>query len=305
MPDVDDSTGDHAPGSARWLVRDDAEYPRLLGEIYDPPPGLWILGSITAADDDAVAVVGSRRASGYGLAVAERLGRELAAVGLTVVSGLALGIDGAAHRGALAGGGRTIAVLGSGIDDIYPPRHRQLAAAIALQGAVISEFRPGTPPFAGNFPRRNRIVAGLVRAVVVVEAGEQSGSLITARLALEGGRDVYAVPGEVGLERTRGVHRLLKQGAGLVEGVEEVLLGSFPKRLASKSETGQTRRSIDAPSSDSRHLLDCFDATVVPVDRLIELSCLAPARVLELLLDLEMSGRVRRHPGPAYSRVPA
>ena len=208
------------------LTLEDDRYPHALRFIFDPPPLLYVRGRLERADLEAIAIVGSRDASPYGLSTAERLGRELAAEGVTVVSGLAIGIDAAAHRGALAAGGRTIAVLGSGIDRIYPLRHTRLAAEIAESGAVVSELPFGTPPLAHHFPLRNRIVCGLSLGVVVVEATEKSGSLITARLALEQGRSVLAVPGEAGLDRTRGVHRLIRRGATLVENVGSEYLAS-------------------------------------------------------------------------------
>ena len=279
----------------------DEGYPSLLREIRDPPPELMVLGGLEPGDVRAVAVVGSRHPSVYGLMTAERLGGELAAAGVTVVSGLAIGIDGAAHRGALAAGGRTIAVLGSGIDRLFPAQHRELAQSIARQGAVISEFPLGTEPYPGNFPRRNRIVSGLARAVVVVEASERSGSLITARLAAEQGRDVYSVPGEVCLERTRGTHRLLRQGAAPVETALDVLQGTFGERMTSDPDGSPSKRPIAGLSDDERRLIDGFDATLVPLDRLIAGSGFSAGRVLELLLTLEVQGIVRRHPGPAYS----
>jgi DNA processing protein len=291
----------HARATPAVVRLADDDYPPLLREIHDPPPELMLLGRLEPGDVRAVAVVGSRHPSEYGLMTAERLGGELAAAGVTVVSGLALGIDGAAHRGALAAGGRTIAVLGSGLDRIFPAQHRELATMIAGQGAVVSEFALGTEPYPGNFPRRNRIVSGLARAVVVVEAGERSGSLITARLAGEQGRDVYSVPGEVCLERTRGTHRLLRQGAAPVETALDVLQGTFGERLTADPDGRSAKRPIAGLGDDERRMIDCFDRTLVPLDRLIAASRLSAERVLELLLTLEVQGIVRRHPGPAYS----
>ncbi len=281
----------------------DAGYPKALRATFDPPSVLYVGGELLPDDVQAVAVVGSRHASAYGLSAAEAIARDLASAGVTVVSGLAVGIDSAAHRGALAAGGRTIAVLGCGIDVAYPRRNQKLACEIAKQGAVVSEFNPGTPPEAWRFPRRNRIVAGLSLGVVVVEAGEKSGSLITARLGLEAGRDVFAVPGEIGLARTRGTHRLLREGAKLVECGADVLEEVAPWLLP-PSASGQPRSPDGEPSPEARSVLEAFDGSVVHVDRLIARSGLGAARTLEILLDLELRGAVRRHPGMLYSRAP-
>jgi DNA processing protein len=282
------------------LSLDDARYPKGLRFTADPPPVLYVKGRIEPADTEAIAVVGSRVASTYGLAVAERLARELAEQGITVVSGLAVGIDAAAHHGALDGGGRTIAVLGCGIDQVYPFHHRRLAAEIARRGALVSELRLGTPPLGPNFPRRNRIVSGLALGVVVVEASERSGSLITARLALEQGREVFAVPGEAGLDRTRGTHRLLRQGACLVEGAADVIEDALPWRVERvKSGSQKPGSSI---SSDAVRMLAAFENVAEHVDRLIERSGFDPSRALQALLELELTGEVLRQPGMTYAR---
>lgn len=200
----------------------DSRYPQRLGEIHDPPGALWRRGGL-GLDGQTVAIVGSRAATPAGLVVARQLSRDLAERGYTIVSGLAAGIDGAAHQAALDAGGSTLAVLGCGVDVAYPSRHRALAEAIAEAGALVSEFPPGTPPRSWHFPLRNRIISGLSRAVIVVEASERSGSLITARLALEQGRDVLAVPGSVASGRYRGCHALIRDGARLVETVNDVV----------------------------------------------------------------------------------
>jgi DNA processing protein len=210
------------------ITCEDPLYPRNLLNIYDYPPFLYLNGSLSP-EETAVAVVGSRLASAYGRYVTEKLSRELALKGITVVSGLARGIDAAAHRGALAGRGRTVAVLGCGLDVVYPQENEELAAAIAAQGALITEFPFGTPPNAPNFPARNRIISGISLGVVVVEAGEKSGSLITARIAAEQGRSVFAVPGTIESAGSRGTHRLIKQGAKLIENVEDILEEILPQ----------------------------------------------------------------------------
>ena len=283
------------------LTIEDEGYPVGLRFIHDPPPVLYVKGALVPADVEAIAVVGSRAASAYGLAVAEAIGRGLGSAGVTVVSGMAVGVDGAAHRGALAGGGRTIAVLGCGIDTAYPSRHRRLAHEIASAGAVLSELPIGTAPEAYHFPRRNRLVAGLSLGVVVVEASERSGSLITARLALEQGREVLAVPGEVGLSRTRGTHRLIRQGARLVETAEDVIEDTMAWR--SPERGGAARASAkEAISPDGSRILAAFEDTVEHVDRLIARGGFGAARTLEVLLELEMAGWIIRHPGMQFSR---
>jgi len=279
------------------LCPSDERYPVGLRWIHDPPRALYVRGTLVEEDRPALAIVGSRKASAYGRAVAERIAGELARDGVTVVSGLAVGIDEAAHRGALRAGGRTIAVLGSGIDRIYPPQNRRLADEIAERGAVVSELPPGTPPLAHHFPRRNRLVSGLSLGVVVVEANEKSGSLITARLALEQGREVCAVPGEVGLDRTKGVHALIRRGAKLVETgadvIEEVMSWRAPPHPNPLPLRGR---------GDTCAVLAAFESTIEHVDRLIERSGLESARVLERLLALELDGRVVRHAGMLFEK---
>ena len=198
------------------------DYPKVLLEIPDPPPYLYVKGELRGSET-AVAVVGSRRASTYGMLTTTRLATELAAHGVTVVSGMARGVDTAAHRGALSGGGRTIGVLGCGIDVVYPPENRKLFEEMAEKGALVSEFPLGTLPLAENFPRRNRIISGMSRGVLVVEAMENSGSLITAQFALDQGREVFAIPGNINTSSSRGANRLIKQGAKLVESVDDIL----------------------------------------------------------------------------------
>src|SRR5262245_56684830 len=206
----------------RVLAWFDARFPALLGAITDGPPALWYQGQLNALDGPMVAIVGSRAASAVALETATRLAADLASRGITVVSGLARGVDSAAHRGAMKTG-RTVAVLGSGLDRMYPPEHVDLAREIAEQGAVVSEYAPGTPPFHSNFPMRNRLISGLSRAVVVIEASENSGSLITASCALEQGREVMAVPGNVLTGRNRGGHALIRDGAKIVESADDIV----------------------------------------------------------------------------------
>jgi DNA processing protein len=282
----------------RAVLQGDAAYPPALLEIVDPPPVLWVAGTASALIPMAVAIVGSRAGSPYALSVAERLGADLAARGITVVSGLARGVDSAAHRGALSVGGVTVGVLGCGADKIYPPEHAGLAAEMIRQGAIVSELMPGTVPRPGFFPRRNRIISGLVRAVVVIEAGERSGSLITARCALEQGRDVLAVPGNVLSGRNRGGHALLRDGARLVETAGDILdeLGLGPW-----SDGG-----LVTPGSDA--VTDPVLAALVPGEPsdLGQISArlgLSAGELLPRLLELELSGSLRREPGGRFVRL--
>lgn len=209
---------------ARFVSLDDPLYPPRLAEIYDPPLALFIRGDLHESDQYCVGIVGTRKATAYGLRMAERLGGELAARGLTVVSGMAQGIDAAAHRGALEAGGRTIAVLGSGVDIVFPAEHAELMQRIIKQGCALSPFPMGMKPLKGNFPQRNRIISGISLGIVVVEAPPGSGSLITARHAAEQGREVYAVPGQVGQRNSLGPHALIREGAKLAETVEDILV---------------------------------------------------------------------------------
>jgi len=291
-----DAAARHGLAALPWF---DARYPPLLSQIPDPPVVLWFKGDVTHASRPAVAVVGSRRATPAGLAVAGSLSRDLAAAGLVIVSGLARGVDAAAHEGALSAGGQTVAVLGCGLDRIYPPEHEELASRIAASGAVISELPPGVPPLPHQFPLRNRIISGLSRAVVVIEAGDKSGSLITARAALEQGRDVLAVPGSVASGRYRGSHALLKDGARLVETVEDVL-----------SELGwkPSADGVGAGASDKASQVSALEAEMATGEpyALEDLGSRTGRSAPDLLADLtalELAGRVVRIAGGAFVRL--
>ena len=282
-----------ADGGVHLVAWNDASYPAALSVIVDPPPVLWVRGNPGALVSRAVAIVGSRAGSEYGLAVAERLAADLASRDVVVISGLARGIDSAAHRGALAAQGTTVAVLGCGADVIYPSEHRELARRIEAAGAVVSELVPGTPPQKQFFPLRNRIISGLSRAVLIVEAGEKSGSLITARCALEQGRDVLAVPGNVLSGRNRGGHALLKDGAKIVESADDIL------------------EELGVPCAGTRRANEPEDAVLAglpagescDLDVLAERTGLASARLLPRLFELELAGLVRRVGGGRFTRV--
>lgn len=299
---------------------EDAVYPRNLLNIYDFPPLLYVKGSLRPAEV-CVAVVGSRLASVYGKYTTEKISRELALQGITVVSGLARGIDAAAHRGALAAKGRTIAVMGCGLDIVYPPENEDLAVAVADNGALITEFPFGTRPNPPNFPMRNRIISGVSLGVVVVEAGEKSGSLITARIAAEQGRSVFAVPGEIGAAGSKGTHRLIKQGAVLIENVEDILDEILPQAGGSllaanapppspdggltpdSGEGGRPAPGDPAGLDDrERKLLSLISSRPVDIDTLIASSGLAAQEVLNALLVLELRGLIRQLPGKQFQR---
>jgi DNA processing protein len=268
----------------------DVRYPFLLAAIPDPPPVLWVRGSVPVLARPAVAIVGSRAATAYGLAMARRLAWDLAAAGTVVVSGLARGVDSAAHAGAIGARGCTIAVLGSGLDRVYPPEHRDLAAEIVRDGAVVSEFPPGVPPLKHHFPLRNRLISGLASAVVVVEAPLKSGALITASSALEQGRDVLVVPGQAG-GRNRGGHQLIRDGAKVVESADDILV-----EVGVSSSSGPAR-DVD-PSLD--RLLEVADFTV---DDVAQRTGEPAAVVLARLLELELHGKVQRVGGGRFVRV--
>jgi len=284
------------PGHAVVTLADET-YPRPLLEIADPPAVLYAHGRIELLARAALAIVGSRNATQQGEANAEALARALSEAGLTIVSGVALGIDAAAHRGGLAGAGSTIAVLGTGIDVAYPSRNATLAAEIAERGLLISEFPLGTAPAAQNFPRRNRLISGLARGCLVVEAALASGSLITARAAAEQGREVFAIPGSIHSPLSKGCHALIKSGAKLVESAEDVLAelsGFRPSGFAS------TRQSI--PNADPG-LLGHMGHDPVDVDSLCSRAGMSAEQVSSELLRLELDGRVAVLPGGLYQRL--
>jgi DNA processing protein len=252
-------------------------------------------------DDAAVAIVGSRRATAYGEAVARELAGELARRGITIVSGLARGIDAAAHRGALDAGGTTLAVLGSGLDEIYPPEHRELAAEVTTSGALLSEFPLGTAPLRLHFPRRNRIISGLSLGVVVVEAGVKSGALITAHHALEQGREVFAVPGRVHAQYSEGSNRLIKAGAKLVESWEDVLVELVPN-LKGRKRARPAEPPRPELTDDEQRLFDLLAGGPLHIDQLIVKSDWGGGRVAAVLVGLEMKEVVRQTKGKVFER---
>jgi DNA processing protein len=274
----------------------DENYPEGLHHIHDPPPFLFTKGAILRQDRLAVAIVGSRDASSYGLKITREIAEGLARTGVTVVSGLARGIDAEAHHAALSAQGRSLAVLGSGIDVVYPSEHHHLFMRIVEQGAGVSEFFMGTKPDAENFPSRNRIISGLALGTVVVEATEKSGSLITAQAAADQGREVFAVPGPVGA-RSRGTHRLIRDGAKLTERVEDVLEEIAPRLLLRPSSL---TAEVALERSEERVVASLGDETR-HVDDLIGRSGLATSQVLDALLTLELKGVVQQLPGKFYT----
>ena len=290
---------EHLAGlNARLVTQTESEYPERLRQIHDPPPFLYIRGHFTPQDDLAIALVGARTASTYGRKMARELAHELAGCGVCVVSGLARGIDSEAHQASLEAGGRTIAVLGSGLDVMYPREHIALAERIAESGAVVSEFSFGSQPEAGNFPYRNRVISGISLGTVVVEATEKSGSLITAQCALDQNREVFAVPGPVTASRSRGPHRLIKDGAKLVESIDDILSEIAPALARTdRDEKNETSAPVVPLEPDEERVFQLFPEEAVHVDTLITGSGLAPARVLEVLLGLELKGIVTQQPG--------
>jgi DNA processing protein len=286
---------------ATLLCWDDPLFPPLLKEINDPPVILYVLGSPQLLSKPGIAMVGARAASSYGLQVAQRLAMELSRHDLAIVSGLALGIDTAAHRGALAAEGKTIAVMGCGLDIVYPGQNRKLYEQIAASGAVISECPLGTPPDGFRFPARNRIISGLTLGVVVVEAAHRSGTLITAHQALEQGRDVFAIPGRIDSPKSEGCHRLIQEGAKLVHSgadiLEELALNTAPT-----ASPPQTRPQPPLPLEEEKvfSLLEVYPRNI---EEIILASQLPPNRISEILLHLELRGLVASLPGNRYQRL--
>ncbi|MFA5241631.1 MAG: DNA-processing protein DprA [Sulfuricella sp.] len=278
----------------------DTDYPRALLEVPDPPPLLYVKGQRQYLNFPALAIVGSRNATPQGLTNAEDFAHLLSDHGLCIVSGMALGIDGAAHRGGMRGQASSIAVVGTGLDIVYPARHRGLAHELAQKGALVSEFPLGTPSKAQNFPRRNRLISGLSRGCLVVEAALRSGSLITARLAAEQGREVFAIPGSIHSPLAKGCHHLIKQGAKLVESAQDILdeLG-YPSVVASAST------SMPIPASLSKNetlLMQCLGFDPTGIDALVGCSGLTSDSVCAILLTMELAGYVTSLPGGLYQR---
>lgn len=287
----------------RTVTLDDPDYPIPLGEIYDPPPVLYRLGRLMKDESLSIAVVGTRRPTPYGRRMAARLARELTEQGVTVVSGMARGIDTAAHEGALEAGGRTVAVAGCGLFQVYPPEARELQEAIVEKGAVISERPLEDPPLARHFPQRNRVISGLTAGTVVVEAAERSGALITARLAAEQGREVFAVPGRADSNQSKGAHRLLREGAGLVETAQDVIAQLSPSltaRLSPKAAQAETEPFLSGAEAKVFGLVSEEDKQI---EQLIEESRLNPADVSGALMALELKGLIRQFPGKVFSRA--
>lgn len=295
---------------ARIITRADVDYPSLLSELYDPPIVLYVRGDLaTATAQPCLAVVGSRRASTYGLNAAERLARDLAERGLTITSGLARGVDASAHRGALAVNGLTIAVIGTGIEATYPKEHARLADEIAARGSIVSEFPLSTPPLAQNFPYRNRVLSGLCFGILIIEAAEHSGSLITARLAAEQGREVFALPGQITSPNAFGPNLLIKDGAKLVQGWQDVI-EELPREikeviLVNERDNARDHRqpSFDVMTlSESERQVLALLALDAPmhIDELIIASKLSSSELMNTLLELEMKDRIQEFPGKAF-----
>jgi DNA processing protein len=311
---VDEEHGDYDAEAIRDACRDKGidiltenhpSYPRALKEIHDPPGVLFVRGNLLEQDALAIGIVGTRHGTPYGLRQAERLAASLSRAGLTIVSGLARGIDAAAHRGALSAGGRTIAVLASGVMNIYPPEHDKLAEEVAAHGAVISEAPPHMEPLAGTFPQRNRIISGLSLGVIVVEAADRSGALITARHAYEQGKEVFAVPGSVENRTVRGCHRLIRDGAKLVETADDVLEELGPLVEAAKREDGVV---VHHPAELllnelEQQVLSAIPGEATPLDAIIAATGLPVPQVLATVSVLEMRRLVRRLSGTTVMRL--
>ena len=290
---------------ATLLPCTDPAYPPLLRQIADPPMVLFLRGDVNLFNQPQLAMVGSRNPSTEGRRNAEEFAAYLSRCGLSIVSGMAMGIDAASHRGALKGGGATIAVWGTGLDKPYPPSHRELAEEIASRGLLVSEFLPGTPPLPHNFPRRNRIISGLSVGTLVVEAAHTSGSLITARLASEQGREVFAIPGSIHNPLARGCHHLIREGAKLVESAGDILeeLAPLLKLEPANVADASPMPAVAADDPEYRLLLNSMDHAPTSVDSLVERTGLTPDVVSSMLLMLELQGQVEATPGGHYSRV--
>lgn len=293
-----------AQEQAHILVWGDKDYPTSLLQIPDPPPVLYVYGQLATLNSPQLAIVGSRSPTPTGCETTFEFARHLANMGLTITSGMALGIDAASHEGALAATGMTIAVAGTGLDRVYPARHRELAHRIGEQGALISEFPLGTPPLARNFPRRNRIISGLSQGVLVVEAALRSGSLITARQALEQGREVFAVPGSIHNPQARGCNALIRQGAKLVETVDDILeeLVGFETNHVQSGQMGTTDNGFKL-DAEYQTVLESVGFEPTPVDTVVERSGLTAEEVCSMLLMLELQGYIATTSGGHYCQT--
>jgi DNA processing protein len=292
------------PGN-RLLTMLDPDYPQALASIADPPPLLYLKGRPELLSAPALAIVGSRNATQQGMANAEVFAQALSCAGVTIVSGLALGIDAAAHRGALGGTGSTVAVIGTGADTVYPALNHALAHRIAAEGCIVSEYPLGTPPLGHNFPRRNRIISGLAAGVLVVEAAAKSGSLITAQLAAAQGRDVFAIPGSIHASLAKGCHALIKEGAKLVESAADVLgeLRMSPLALGAAAGAAAGPGPERAASAAAQAVLAAMAHEPVDPDTLARRCASAPAQLSLVLLELELAGQVERLPGGLFQRL--
>ncbi len=288
-----------AEKNIRVMTWSDADYPARLREIAQPPPILYLRGELVGEDSWAVAIVGTRRVTSYGRQVAEEIASFLAQNGITVVSGLARGVDGIAHQAALKAGGRTLAILGSGVDRIYPPEHRTLAENITKSGAVISDYPPGTPPESSNFPPRNRIIAGLSMASVIIEAGETSGALITAKFAVDQGREVFALPGNIFAPQSKGPNRLIQQGAHPLLKPRDIL---DVLDLTRVTEHRAARKALPADATESQ-VLDMLSHEPLHVDEIGTQTGLPVAKVSSALVMMELKGIVRHVGGMNYVAV--
>ncbi|MDQ2736181.1 MAG: DNA-processing protein DprA [Pseudomonadota bacterium] len=292
---------DAAGGESRdVIVLGDPRYPQALLQAADPPLVLYAKGRFDLLNATSIAIVGSRNPTAQGLDNARAFAAYLSRAGFVIVSGLALGIDGAAHEGALEGGGGTIAVVGTGLDRVYPARHRALAHRITADGLIVSEFSIGTPALTPNFPIRNRIIAGLSRGTLVVEAAVQSGSLITARLAADNGRDVFAIPGSIHSPQARGCHALIKQGAKLVDAAADIL-EEYAAAPVSRGLPGSTDPPADVGKEDP--LLAALGFDPIGLDALVARTGMAASELAARLLDLELAGHVARLPGQIFQRL--
>jgi DNA processing protein len=292
----------------RFLIRGDPEYPPLLEEIYDPPLVLYSRGQLSWLERPCIAIVGTRKPTIYGLQMAQGIASDLGTRGITVISGLARGIDGAAHRGCLEGNGGTVAVLGCGIDVVYPREHHHLTRKILENGLLLSEFPPGTSPSPQNFPVRNRVISGLALGTLIVEASEYSGSLITARLAMEQNREVFALPGNLTTPQSFGPNFLIKQGAKLVQSwrdvVEELPAELRQEILIREDAPSSRKKELRLLSEDESRVLELLKMDeATQFDKIYRGSGLGISNLSDLLLNLEMGGRIRQLPGNLYVRI--